>query len=177
MTASFSRDPRLGVEGDSSGPGLGLKTIRARQPPDAYLAQVLEILIEEGLALGFPAAAQRVRDLPKRIGFSSPSRVIAYWGTPTCGSPGTSCETKTRRWQRCSCANRPAATVSEDASSGQRKPARLNRVAHLLLRSQVGQRDVHAFCIALGHPEEGTILAFARDLGTAQRSEAPCQRL
>jgi GNAT superfamily N-acetyltransferase len=49
--------------------------------------------------------------------------------------------------------------------------------AQLFLRSQVGQKDLHAFSVALGYEEKGTSLAFARDLRPARRSEAPTQRL
>jgi len=49
--------------------------------------------------------------------------------------------------------------------------------AQLFLRSQVGQSDLHAFCVAMGYDEKSTSLAFSRDLRPARRSEAPTQRL
>lgn len=157
---------------------MGLKIIRARQPPDEYLAQMLEMLVPEGFAIAFPAAAQRVRDLPKEDRFLfavEEARVLGYAHVRVARDivRDEAAEVATLLVRK---ADRRRGVGRRIISAAEAWALESGR-ALLLLRAQVGQRDLHAFCVALGYQEEGTSLAFARDLRPARRSEAPTQRL
>jgi GNAT superfamily N-acetyltransferase len=47
--------------------------------------------------------------------------------------------------------------------------------SRLLLRTEVGQRDLHAFCVARGYDQVSTSLHFVRRLDTQRKSEVATQ--
>ncbi len=55
--------------------------------------------------------------------------------------------------------------------------ARENGRARLLLRVDVTQSDLHAFCLALEYEQFSTSLHFARDLARARLAEEPTRQL
>jgi GNAT superfamily N-acetyltransferase len=152
---------------------MSLKILRTRQPPDEHLRQMVEMLRAEGLTVDRVDVLRRLPELPKEdrfllavdedlvVGFAH-ARVahdLLYEASAVIST------VLVRRDRR----RRGVASRLLSAAEAWAREAGRSR---LLLRAEVGQRDLHAFCVARGYEQRSTSLHFVRQLDSDRKSEA-----
>jgi GNAT superfamily N-acetyltransferase len=153
---------------------VSIQIIRTPHPPDAYLAQIAELLQGEGYSGDDASVQRRLGLLPRE------DRILmAVEGEQLLGFAHL-------RIARDLAADETAEVVSIIVRPDHRRTgigrllvtaaetwARQSGRARLLLRTDVVRTPAHAFYVALGYLKTATTVDFVRDLTVERRADAP----